>query len=110
MTDNQDPERLTICPLCGDQITRCEISDAGGVRKFSLCCDAPLEIIDNWEVYEGLPEYLQQVAVNKIKDEYAEMIMKSAENARRFKESREKWLAARPELFHGTAKIIPMHD
>ena len=104
-------ELLKVCPSCGGAITRCSFSDAGGVRNFSLCCDVPLEIIDNWDVYEGLPENLQQVAVEKIKARYAEMTRVSKENARRFKENDERWQKSHPHLFKSDKQqIVPMHE
>jgi len=108
----QTTELLEICPLCEGHITRVEITDEGGTRRFSLCCDAPLEVIDNWEVFGGLDETYQQLAIAKIKAEYAAMDERSKENARQFKIGRDKWLASNPELFHGGREIevVPMHD
>lgn len=107
---NETPELLKICPMCGGEICRVEITDAGGKRAFSLCCDIPLEILDNWDVYAGLPPEYQQLAIDKIEAEYAEMDRQSRENARRFKENYDKWMQLHPELFHGAAQVVPMHD
>lgn len=106
----EQSELLEICPLCGERITRCEYTDSAGTRRETLCCNAPLEIVDNWDVFSGLPEALQQVAIEKIKAEYAEMSRKSAENARLFKENSDRWLAECPDLFKGDHEIVPMHE
>ena len=113
MTDKTEPtELLTTCPLCGGRITRVEITDEGGTRRFSLCCDAPLEAIDNWDVFSGLDETYQKMAIARIAAEYAAMDSRSKENARQFKIGRDKWLKSNPELFHGGREIevVPMHD
>lgn len=111
MSDQLD-ELLKICPMCGKRPCRVEITDAGGTRKFSLCCDIPTEILDNWDVFEPLPDVLKLAAINKIKSEYAEMNKRSAENAQLFKESYEKWRANYPHLFHDESGVygIPMPD
>lgn len=107
--DNQAEAQalLKICPFCDGEICRVEITDAGGKRAFSLCCDTPLEFIDNYDVFGGLPGNLQQIAIERKKAEYAEMDRVSAENTRAFKESYERWLKARPELFKGAHETIP---
>jgi hypothetical protein len=103
------PELLKICPFCGGEICRVEITDAGGKRAFSLCCGIPLEILDNWEVFEPLPDVLKQAAIDKIQAEYAAMDEQSAENARRFKEADEHWRATCPHLFKsGEQAITPV--
>jgi len=92
---DQDEKPLrTICPFCGGRVVRVEISDSSGERAFSLCCDMPTEFIDNYEVYEALPELLQQLAIERKRDEYAAMDEQSRENARLFKESLERWREA----------------
>jgi len=92
---DQDEKPLrAICPFCGGHVVRVEISDSSGVRAFSLCCDMPTEFIDNYEVYEALPELLQQLAIERKRDEYAAMDEQSREDARLFKESLERWREA----------------
>lgn len=102
----ESTELLKVCPFCAGEICRVEISDAGGKRAFSLCCGAPTEFIDNLDVFSGLPENLQQIAIDRIKANYAEMDARSAENAKRFKESRDKWLKQNPDLFKSGAQAI----
>ena len=89
--DDGAEEVLTQCPFCGGTIIRCEIQDSAGERAFSLCCGVAQELIDNYEVLSGLPEHLQQVAIQCKKDEYAKMEQKSRENARRFRECVERY-------------------
>jgi len=86
------------CPFCGGTIIPCEIQDSAGERAFSLCCGVAQELIDNYEVLSGLPEHLQQVAIQRKKDEYAAMEEKSRENARRFRECVERYDAKLKQL------------
>lgn len=109
-TETPEPEPLKICPLCAGEICRVEITTVCGKRAFSLCCDAPLEIIDNWDVFGALPGNLQQVALERIKAMYAEMDAADLENARRFKENDERWRTQIEHLFKGSPKIVPMHE
>ena len=83
--------KLTQCPFCGGTIIRCEIQDSAGERAFSLCCDIPQEFLDNYEVFSGLPEPLQQVAIARKKAEYEEMVAQSHDNAHRFRECVERY-------------------
>lgn len=108
MTDQQRPDWQ--CPFCGKRMCRCEISTSSGLRAISLCCDMPLEFIDNYDVFSGLPENLQQIAIDRKKDEYAAMDARDIEIVKSFKEDRDRWLASHPELFHGTALSVPMHE
>ena len=105
--DDGAEEVLTQCPFCGGTIVRCEIQDSGGKRAFSLCCDMPQELIDNYEVLRNLPEHLQQVAIKAKKAEYAAMAKKSAENARRFREAVEHWNAKHGHLTKDAQDGIP---
>ena len=82
-----------ICPFCLEFTTRYEISTSAGTRAASLCCGIPQEFLDNYDVYEGLPEPLRQAAIDRKKAEYAAMDDQDSENARRFRESRDKWTA-----------------
>jgi len=82
-----------ICPFCHQPTTRYEHSSSAGVRAASLCCGIPQEFLDNYDVYEGLPEPLRQVAIDRMKAEYAAMDARDVENARRFRESRDAWHA-----------------
>ena len=86
------------CPFCGGTIIPCEIQDSGGKRRFSLCCDIPQEFLDNYDVFSGLPEPLQQVAIARKKAEYEEMVAKSRENARRFRECVKRYDAKLKQL------------
>lgn len=75
------------CPICGGQVTRVEVSREGGEIAYSLCCHVPLEILDNWDVYEGLPEQLRNVAIDRAKADHVALRQKWAEDARRFREA-----------------------
>jgi len=105
--DDGAEEVLTQCPFCGGTIVRCEIQDSGGLRRFTLCCGLPTEILDHWDVFQGLPEHLQQVAIKAKKAEYAAMAKKSAENARRFREAVEHWNAKHGHLTKDAQDGIP---
>ena len=96
--DDGAEEVLTQCPFCGGTIIPCEIQDSEGKRAFSLCCDIPQEFLDNYDVFSGLPEPLQQVAIARKKAEYEEMVVKSRENARRFRECVERYDAKLKQL------------
>jgi len=87
------PGSREICPFCHERTARAEHSSSAGTRAFSMCCDIPQEFIDNYDVYEGLPEPLRQVAIDKVKAQYAAMDEQDREDARRFRESRERWYA-----------------
>lgn len=102
MSEQPAPDnRLKVCPICNEPITRVEIVTSSGERALSLCCGIPLEIIDNWEVFEGLPGNLQQAAIERARAEYAEMDKADAEKSRRFAES-EKWFRDNyPRLMKG---------
>lgn len=90
-----------ICPFCGKPTTRYEISSEAGTRAASLCCGIPQEFLDNYDVYEGLPEPLRQTAIDRAKAEYDAMDDKDIENARRYRESRDKWEAKYAHLMKG---------
>lgn len=74
------------CPFCGGMVREILDQDSGGLRAFSLCCDMPQELIDNYDVFSALPEHLQKLAVERKKADYAAMVSKSLENARLFGE------------------------
>jgi len=97
--DDGAEEVLMQCPFCGGTIIRCEIQDSGGKRAFSLCCGMPQELIDHFDILSGLPEYLQEIAIQRKQEEYAEMEEKSRENARRFGEWCKEW-----QIKHDLAK------
>lgn len=80
------------CPFCGQRMCRAQISTSSGLRETSLCCDMPLEFIDNYDVFSGLPANLQQLAIRRKKDEYAAMDARDAELQDAFKQSSDKWI------------------
>ena len=91
------------CPLCGGQVIRAgHISDAGETH-FTLCCDASLELIDNYEVYEALPPPLQQVALERDRQQTADILAKDQELARAF-------IAGRAEILERYAHVIKGDD
>ena len=87
------PGSKEICPFCEQPTARYEHSSSAGTRAESLCCGIPQEFIDNYDVYEGLPEPLKQAAIDRKKAEYDAMDVKDRENARRFRESLAAWHA-----------------
>ena len=91
--DGGAEEKLTHCPFCGGRICACEIQDSAGLRRFSLCCGVAMEFVDHHDVFEGLPEPLQRIAIQQKEEEYAAMTKKSNEDARRFRESLDNWYA-----------------
>ena len=100
-------EKLTDCPFCGGRICACEIQDSAGLRRFSLCCDVAMEFVDHYDIFQGLPEHLQQVAIQGKKDEYAKMEQKSRDNARRFREAVDHWNAKYGHLTKRTQDGVP---
>jgi len=105
--DGGAEEKLTVCPFCGGRIIRCEILDSAGERAISLCCGMPQELIDHFDIFQGLPEHLRQVAIQRKKEEYAEMEQKSRDNARRFREAVDHWNAKYGHLTKQTQDGIP---
>lgn len=75
------------CPICNGHVTRVEVSRNGGTIAYSLCCGVPLEILDNWEVYEALPEPLQNIAIERAKADHEALRQKWADDTKRFKEA-----------------------
>ena len=107
MSDNGSNEHAVgpgsreMCPFCGERTVRVEYSSSAGKRAISMCCDIPQEFIDHYDVYEGLPEPLRQVAIDKVKAQYAAMDAKDEDNARRYRESRDRWHAKYAHLMKG---------
>jgi hypothetical protein len=53
-----------ICPVCGGQVVRVDLSASGaGEVHYSGCCQIGLELLDNFEVIDGLPEPYRQQAI-----------------------------------------------
>lgn len=96
--DAVEPAPREICPFCQQPTTRVEISSSAGTRAFSLCCDMPTEFIDNYEVYEALPEPLQQIAIDKVRADYAAMAERDKANAEAFAASLANWYAKHAHL------------
>ena len=90
------------CPFCGGHVTRASFSTSSGLREISLCCGIPLEFIDGYNVFSALPESLQCAAIDARKEEYATMDEQDREDARRFRESRDKWYKHNAHLFKET--------
>ena len=113
-------EKLTQCPFCGGRICACEIQDSAGLRRFSLCCSVAMELIDHFDVLSGLPEHLQEVAIQQKRAEYTAMEAKSRDTAHRFREAVEHWNAKYGHLTKQaqdgipydkeTADLIPSYD
>ena len=87
------PGSREMCPFCGERTVRAEVSSSAGKRAVSMCCGIPQEFIDHYDVFTGLPEPLQQVAIDRRKAEYAAMDERDREDARRFRESLAVWHA-----------------
>lgn len=81
------------CPFCGGTVIRCEISGDVGTQKFSLCCDMPTDMIDQYEVFSALPAQMQEDMITQRKAEWAEGVRRAREHARQAAECREKWHA-----------------
>ena len=88
-----------ICPFCGETVIRAEFSSSAGERAETLCCYMPIEFIDHYDMFAKLPGGLFSVAIAARKAEYAAMNEQDHENARRFRESRDKWFATHGHLF-----------
>lgn len=88
-----------ICPFCGGTVARAEFTSSSGERAESLCCYVPTEFIDNYDTFADLPKDLQQIAIERRKAEYAVMGAQDRENARRFREVKERWDATHGHLF-----------
>jgi len=96
-----DPNAVAdrLCPHCGERLSWAAISSEAGTLSFTLCCDWPMEIIDNWETFEELPEPLQQVALQRWEQEQEEYRRKTDEMVRRFNAWRTKWRTRHAHLF-----------
>ena len=105
--DGGAEEKLTHCPFCGGRIIRCEILDSAGERAFSLCCGMPQELIDNFDVLSGLPEHLQEVAIQQKRAEYTAMEAKSRDTAHRFRKAVDHWNAKYGHLTKRTQDGVP---
>ena len=107
MSDNGSNEHAVgpgsreMCPFCGERTVRVEYSTSAGKRTISMCCGIPQEFIDNYDVFSGLPEPLQQIAIERRKAEYAAMDEKDRDDARRFRESREAYVDRYAHLVKG---------
>lgn len=77
-------ELVKICPFCGGQVVRTEVSGAGGTIAESACCWMPTELIDNYDVLAALPEPLQRLAIERKEAEYEALSQRWADDARRF--------------------------
>ena len=88
-----------ICPFCHHPTVRVEHTTSAGERAFSLCCDMPTEFIDNFDVYEALPEPLRQIAIDKVRADYAAMNEQDQANAAAFAASRDRWYETHAHLF-----------
>jgi hypothetical protein len=80
-----------ICPLCGGHVRPCAYRSSGGTIEYSACCDGPLDIIGNWEVYADLPEPLQKAALQQEEDRRAALRARWAQEAAAFKAAKEHW-------------------
>ena len=87
------PGSREICPFCHERTARVEYSSSAGKRAISMCCGIPQEFIDHYDVYEGLPEPLRQVAIARVNAQYIAMADQDREDARRFRESLDNWHA-----------------
>lgn len=51
------------CPLCGGQVSRCVELGLKELHYFTSCCWIPLDVVENWDVIEGLPAELREKAI-----------------------------------------------
>jgi hypothetical protein len=92
-------ELTKICPFCGGYVQRFEISSAGGSIVESMCCDIPMEFIDNYDVFSALPEILQQVAIERKKAEHNALRQQWLENARNHRAALAAWYDKNEHLY-----------
>lgn len=92
-------EYAETCPFCSGRVQPFEISSAGGSIVESLCCDIPFEFIENYDVFSALPEILQQVAIERKKEEHDALRQQWLENARRHKAAVDAWYDRNAHLY-----------
>jgi hypothetical protein len=85
------------CPICDGQIIKTERSGSGGTIAYSLCCGVPLEILDNWDVYEALPEPLQFLAIERAKADHEALRQQWAKDTERFRETEARYKSRWPD-------------
>lgn len=74
-----------ICPVCGGQVVRVDtVSSGAGEVHYSGCCLISLELLDNFEVIEGLPEPYRQQAIADSRAVFAVWHKRNMEEAARF--------------------------
>lgn len=81
----------TICPKCQQIQGRYEISSVGGRIGRTLCCNTPLDIVDNWDVFGALPAELQQAAIERKEAEFAALIAEWQEADARYEQRLAQW-------------------
>ena len=69
------------CPFCGGKVQEYGWSSSGGEVRASLCCDVSMALIENFEVFAGLPKELQEATLERDKAERAEIIAKVQQHA-----------------------------
>jgi len=96
---------MSNCPACGGTILRTDTTTSmAGEIHYSACCLIGLDLLDNWDVVEGLPEPLRQQAIEDSRAAHAAWHKRNMEEAARFaaskKETDAKWghLMHRPEV------------
>lgn len=76
------------CPICNQEGTRADISGPGGRTAFLTCCYVPLEIVDNWEEWAGVPESKRLAAVERGRAEVHGVLGAMRQDARAFLDRR----------------------
>ena len=94
------------CPFCGGKIARVEETNLAGKREYSLCCDVPLEVIDNYEVFSALPPALQRIALKRGREEHREWLAQNQRAIEAYKRDRPARLAFDKKYAH----LLKGHD
>lgn len=91
------------CPACGGTVIETECNGYAS----SLCCDTPILLIANWELFETLPSDLRQIAIDQDGIEHTKMVTCAADNARHFGEWKQEAEARWPHLFQVMKRATP---
>ena len=79
------------CPVCGGRVSPVEVSSVGGAIEFSLCCDVPMSVVDNWALLESLDEPVRELTIQAERDKQEALRTRWDEATEAFREAREEW-------------------
>lgn len=104
---------LEYCPDCGESWRGWgQYAIGGTLIEAAGCCGCPMEIVVNWEVFEGLPENLQQMMRDRIAAEWAGAKEDHAKAPGEWNDITEymrvRGLLKGEERLH--KRLIPMHE